>query len=530
MTRSKFNSNLIRLFLSVSLLLASVLACNMLADTTEEPPTPTVASTSVVVNVPTTPPTTVPPTEDTRVPPIGSETSDLATAVVQIYAYTSDYGEWEPLWSGSGSIVSPDGFILTNAHVVDPEDYQTITYAIGLTDRTDQPPEFEYLAEVVVVDYVLDLAVIKIVSDMDGNSVSVSLPYIALGDSDEIDIGTDLRILGFPGIGGDTITFTEGAVSGFTQERGIEGRAWIKTDATIAGGNSGGMAANDSGQLIAVPTSASAGVEEFVDCRPVVDTNRDGYIDWDDDCVPIGGFINGLRPINLAKPLIEAALTTEVYSPGTTVEQFPEGEVDISEVTFYNLIFADGVTEDDIPTQQWYAMPSGSQSICAFWDYEGMVNGMIWSAMWFTNGEIDKTRSILENTWQGGSEGNWWVCMSNEYGLQDGTYELILEVEGEMMISEAIFVGSDREVVDFTIINESSITICFVQISPMTASGWGPDELGQTEVIEPGYERAFTIATGYYDLRLSDCDGELIYEEYELEVFEDYPFALIDSE
>src|SRR4030065_1371770 len=117
--------------------------------------------------------------------------------------------------------------------------------------------------------------------DRDGNAVQADLASSTLGDSDQVEIGDHLRVLGYPGIGGETITFTEGAVSGFTSERAVEGRAWIKTDATIAGGTSGGMAVNSAGQLIGVPTRASGGSTEggIVDCRPGGDTNRAGLID-----------------------------------------------------------------------------------------------------------------------------------------------------------------------------------------------------------------------------------------------------------
>jgi len=527
MFKSKKRRNLSTVSLVIALLLLSSFACNFLADSTEEPLPPAPTSAPVVLDTPAPRPTVEEQDPEEIGPaPVGSELNGLATATVQIYVHTSDFGDWEPLGWGSGSVISPDGFILTNAHVINPEDYETVAYSIGFIERTDQPPEFLYLAEVVVVDYILDLAIVKIVSDLDGNPVEVSLPYISIGDSDEIDIGTDLRILGFPGIGGDTITFTEGTVSGFTQERGIEGRAWIKTDATIAGGNSGGLAANSEGALIGIPTRASAGGDQIVDCRPVVDTNRDGYIDSEDTCVPIGGFLNGLRPINLAKPLIEAALNNEEYA--SSVDPIlPGGEFDLDSVDFSNLLFADGVV-DDMPTQQWYAIPSGSQVICAFWDYEGMADGLVWSALWFANDELDESGSIVENAWQGGSAGNWWVCMSSETGLQDGTYELILEVQGETMVSEAIFVGGDRAVVDYVLINESSYEICYVQISATTALGWGQDELGATETIMPGFERAFTLATGYYDIRLLDCDAELLYDAYEFEILDHFTFTLTD--
>ncbi len=90
--------------------------------------------------------------------------------------------------------------------------------------------------------------------------------------------------------------------------------AYIKTSATIAGGNSGGLAVNERGELIGVPTAVGSGdlEDDIVDCRALLDTNRDGYIDENDTCVPTGGFINALRPINLARELILAAQQGQV--------------------------------------------------------------------------------------------------------------------------------------------------------------------------------------------------------------------------
>jgi hypothetical protein len=139
---------------------------------------------------------------------------------------------------------------------------------------------------------------------------------------------------------------------------------------------------------------------------------------------------------------------------------------------------------------------------------------------------LHENGSFLETVWQGGSAGSWWVCIINEDGLNDGTYELTIEVGGESQINDTVFVGGNRSVVDFTVVNESSFTLCFVKLSPSTASNWGQDELGPTEVIDSGFERPITIATGFYDLLLLDCDGEILLEDYELEVFEDLVYTV----
>ncbi|MBN1265425.1 MAG: trypsin-like peptidase domain-containing protein [Anaerolineales bacterium] len=442
-------------------------------------------------------------------------TADLAKATVQIIAIDDSSGRQDPVWTGSGSFISSEGLILTNAHVVDNRWSDYTLLGIAVTDRTDMPPTLSYLGIIAAVDYDLDLAVIRVISDMEGNPVSIAFPSVVLGDSDAIDIGEHIRILGYPGIGSDTITFTEGAVSGFTSERGIDGRAWIKTDATIAGGSSGGMAVNEVGELIGVPTQASASNEgEVVDCRPVADTNRDGWVDEQDTCVPIGGFINGLRPSNLAGELIAAASRGQEYvEGGGSTDAVQQGSTD--EVKFENLEFADGVNPDDTPTQLWYALPANSTQVCAFWDYSGMIDGWSWSAYWFVNGALNEDGSFMDNSWGGSASGNWWVCLGDERGLEEGIYEVVLEVEGEMKITDAVYVGGNRGLATIQIDNQSSDTaICYIQISPTQAQNWGQDELGAQEIIEPAESSYFTLATGEYDLLMSDCDLNTLVEEY----------------
>jgi len=232
---------------------------------------------------------------------------------------------------GSGTIISPDGYILTNYHVVDVEDLKdqvpdNVTVrewemAVFVTVKVDEPPVPAFIAEVVAAKPRLDLAVLRVTSTPDGKPVNWSktkLPHATLGDSDELLPLDKLYIFGYPGIGGDTITVVEGEVSGFTAEVGVGNRAWIKTNATIAGGNSGGTAVDEDGKLVGVPTQAGSGSESssYVDCRPLADTNGDGQVDEDDTCVPIEGFINALRSINVAKPLIEEAMRGEGTVPG----------------------------------------------------------------------------------------------------------------------------------------------------------------------------------------------------------------------
>lgn len=223
---------------------------------------------------------------------------------------------------GSGTIISSDGFILTNNHVFDTSSLRDQVKKSGgkllegklvvlITKRSDEPPVASFVATGVINIPALDLAVLKITHDLSGQEIDASelnLSFVPMGNSDDLDLGDTINIFGYPGIGGDTITFTSGPVSGFARDPNVEGRGWIKTSATIAGGNSGGTGVNDAGELIGVPTRGGAGENQsIVDCRPVTDTNGDGTVDESDSCVPIGGFINSLRPVNVARPFAERA-------------------------------------------------------------------------------------------------------------------------------------------------------------------------------------------------------------------------------
>jgi S1-C subfamily serine protease len=263
------------------------------------------------------------------------------SSVVKITAMYMENGELTPGWSGSGSIISSDGLILTNAHVVLPDKFFPVdALKISLTGEPDQPPVDSYYAEVLQADWQLDVAVIRITTDMDKKEVDRSelkLPAVPLGESGQIQLGDSLIILGYPGIGGQTITLTRGEVSGFTSEETYGDRAFIKTSATIAGGNSGGLVVNATGYLVAIPTQLGYGGEDqYVDCRVIVDTNRDGVVDGRDSCIPTGGFINALRPIDLAMPLIEAAQRGEyniVEQPQPEISM-PQGKAIIYQEDF----------------------------------------------------------------------------------------------------------------------------------------------------------------------------------------------------
>lgn len=474
-------------------------------------PTVAVSTTVVADNTSTSQVTTTVAPE-----PQPIDTATIARSVVQLTAVDAD---GQGLWTGSGTIISADGLILTNAHVVANSDelrYETLVASI--TDSADVAPEPTYRVDVVAFDPVLDLAVVKISALLDGTATTVSdLPFLPVGDSDAVGLGDHVRIFGYPGIGGDTITFTEGSVAGFTSEAGVEAdRAWVKTDATIAGGNSGGTAVNDDGELIAVPTRASATDGDIADCRVVQDTNGDNIVDENDSCIPIGGFINGLRPTNLATALIEQAQLGQVVS----TEVNPPVDVDTTSIFMTAPVFSTDVNEDNSPTQVVQQLPSGATKVCGFFDYEGMTDGAVWDAAWSIDGEFAADYSLLGQEWIGGATGeNWWVCAgTGEQPLPDGSYELTIYVGEDVITSNTLFVGNQYAPVNVNVINGTASTVCYLRMSPSGAQNWGPDELGSDVTLDPGQSAPVSVIGAVYDVLASDCDGVILVEQYGIDL------------
>ena len=228
----------------------------------------------------------------------------IVPASVQIIAAQGSGGFFQPLWTGSGTIISPEGEIITNCHVA----CGAPTLIIRLSTSPDRPPEDRYIAEVTHFDEDLDLAILRVVTDMDGNPVSpTDLPYLETGDSDSLRLGDRLFIFGYPGVGGETITFTTGSVSGFESATvaGEMQRVIIKTDASIAGGNSGGTAVDLSGRLVAIPTAVNPDVREGI---------------------TIGG-LGILRPVNLIEVVRQqpgAPPSQQAGSPGIPPSEDPD--------------------------------------------------------------------------------------------------------------------------------------------------------------------------------------------------------------
>lgn len=169
-----------------------------------------------------------------------------------------DNRDRETYYTGSGTVIDRSGLIITNQHILVSGDDSLIRYCgIGFTDDFHEPPKIEYIGAAVAVHDGTDLALLKITEHLEGKDVPDDFPAISLTEAKEasldLNLGDPIYIGGYPGIGAETFTFTQGVVSGRV------GNGLIKTSALIDSGTSGGAAFDANGRYVGVPTAAAKG-------------------------------------------------------------------------------------------------------------------------------------------------------------------------------------------------------------------------------------------------------------------------------
>lgn len=195
--------------------------------------------------------------------------------------------------AGSGFIISKDGYIVTNNHVI--ADATTITVVL------DDGRIFD--AKLVGADTRNDVAVIKV--------DAANLPTVILGNSDDLEVGELAVAIGNP-LGELSGTVTAGIISALDREITVDGQSMrlLQTDAAINAGNSGGALFNSFGDVIAINTAktSSTGVEGL-------------------------GFA---IPINKAKPIIES-LINYGYVQGRTKIGITTRDISAQMAEYYNM-------------------------------------------------------------------------------------------------------------------------------------------------------------------------------------------------
>ncbi len=236
---------------------------------------------------------------------------------------------------GSGTTMTPKGHIFTANHVIDwnhplpggitvvPEMYVYVTP----DNNADPIPVCTFNPRHMPHDPVLDIAMVMCEHDLKGNAWSpgsLSWPVVSLGDPASMTQGDDLWIFGYPGAGLDprkktselfvlpTMNVSEGKFAGVVNERDDAGHhiSWVKTDAEISGGNSGGCATDDDGNYLGAPTEVHTDVRDS--------RNGDGGT---------LGHVGFIRPTNLFKPYADMAAKGWVPSdtPGDDLQPGGEG-------------------------------------------------------------------------------------------------------------------------------------------------------------------------------------------------------------
>lgn len=209
---------------------------------------------------------------------IANARDQVFPALVNISVVTVDYWqgkETKGRATGSGTIISDDGYVLTNAHVTDSGKKFTCT----LSDKSELP------ATLVGEDPWTDLAVLK----LDLKNFSGTLHAAMLGDSDNVTVGDSVMAMGSPFSLSRSVTLGivsntervfagndeefEGMTLDFDQRTGLFAR-WIQHDASINPGNSGGPLVSMDGRVVGVNTRGGSNMSFAIPCNIAREVSR----------------------------------------------------------------------------------------------------------------------------------------------------------------------------------------------------------------------------------------------------------------
>lgn len=337
--------------------------------------------------------------------------------------------------AGSGTVLDADrGIILTNYHVMGDLKTRELYNQDGLAYISVNPadlkgsPTIKYAAKMIASTVDDDLAVLRI--DGMASDPKAALPKnlglvaVPRGNSEELLPGDPLAVIGFPGLGGSTVTFTNGVVSGFLDENKDGVYEWIKTDAEVNPGNSGGLAIDQQGDFVGVPTA--------------------GYSTND-----VPGKISLIRPGAIALQFFDKAVlgqgnatnsggkagakaTPSTTTPSTTLPN------STSSGAFGPITFASSITTDDKPDNVGNTFVDVKE-VYAFFPVSGLADGTPWRSRWLLDGDEVLTD---EQTWTGGDAVSTWVSISHPDGLPTGKYTLELYLDKELVQSGSFTVAA----------------------------------------------------------------------------------------
>jgi S1-C subfamily serine protease len=233
-----------------------------------------------------TKPTDTTSVDNTKTP---STLETVMAATVQIGVLDAT---WQEIGTCTGSIIDPRGLILTNFHCIGDNETGQYYNADGINNiyvtlNPRNPPKFQFIAQTVDADAGKDIAVLRIIATTNGEPPAdcLKLPAITLNMTSKVEIGQKVTSVGYPGVGGDTLTIANGQVVGFDEySMSGQGRTYesIKYDASDSAGISGGPIINEQFEQVAIAHAGRTDVEK-------------------------GGKLSLARPIELAEELINSA-------------------------------------------------------------------------------------------------------------------------------------------------------------------------------------------------------------------------------
>lgn len=287
-----------------------------------------------------------------------------------VYIEVSDANK-QPIASGSGFIVTTDGTVVTNYHVIDGASYAKVTLENGTQYDVDK---------VLAASKEHDLAVLKLKN-------ASNLPVVKLGDSDKLSPGDEIVAIGSPGGIKFQNTVTDGIVSGFrTSGRSAEGVQDIQISASIYHGSSGGALFNSYGEAIGVTYAGSTEVPD----------------------------VNFAIPINELKPLLSENMNVTLLSLADTPPSAPTG---LKAVQNYDDIEVSWNQSSDSDVAGYYLYESSNPNT-------GFTR-LSDSDIWFGTEDLIQSNEVDVS---GGTEGEtvyFYVTAVNKNGLESPKSQVI---------------------------------------------------------------------------------------------------------
>lgn len=331
----------------------------------------------------------------------------------------------------SGTIIDPVGYILTNFHCVGytnlygkddsgfnlkhgdlyhPQGW----LVIGPTKDPKKAPAPTYLAKYVAGDPKLDVAVVKIFrmyNESEKLPSALPLTVIKRVDSDNAKIGEFIATVGYPGVGGNLISYLPGQISGFDDQDGDGNLDSFKTNAEIAPGNSGGLGMNENGEQIGISTwgrvSGASKIDRF-------------------------------KMINIAEPLIQKAKQIGGATIGGGLGSAGSSQAPSGGNPSFGKITLSTACKDAPTSQPGVVFPAGTKQIAALFPHSGLRTGTDWGSAWVLDDKVI-AGGETGRSWKDAADGTFCNTLANQgEALPNGKYKYALYLQGRL-VSEAEF-------------------------------------------------------------------------------------------